>query len=257
MSKELVDKTAEIVMNNKGYFIYWSQLRFASDEGHQYTRLDKVFLNVLFNDGNTPFFHRIAACRVEDDMGGPRYRYVLEQAYRVTSGARKGCVVAAHDVQGSEFYQPAGVRRQLAYGPSPYLFHSNHLSDAHSFAVMRALPHCEQRTTVVSCMPDLLHTYRPDQGDYLSLRQTGSALRWLRATPGYQNALTGQENLRVMHGVLAQNTGMDRWALPYDMVFGRGVVVATEAPSMEFEQWYNVPCMEGVSGALEVSYEFK
>jgi hypothetical protein len=260
MSKKLIDDTAATVAATTGYFACWSRALYSVDEFHKFTRIDKVFLNLMYNDPErgVPVFRRISACRVNVPRQGPVQAFALEQTYRILSGTRKGYVVAAKDIHGNEHYQPAGISRLLEYGPSPYTFHVNHQSDSAAFALLRRLEEYEERITLLSHLPTLYHTYRPDQGTLLRLRGTGEALRWAEDLSEHylhDNVRRAEENLRKLHDTVATDAGSGRLALPYAYVYGPGVVGAGEQGDFEYGQWVHVPEINVTTNYLEVCHE--
>jgi hypothetical protein len=257
MSKKLIEQSVDILRSEKGFFACWSKATYGSDQGHKFVRLDKVFLNLMFldDDGN-PVYRRISACRQLLPTGCPVQTYALEQTYRITSGPRKGCVVPWYEVNGDEFWQPAGISRRMAYEPAPDAFHEYHQNDGRVFDLLKLLPKFEQRTTLLAGLPVLLHSYRPDQHQDLRLRKTGSALRWMRTwAPGASASREAELALRQHHRMKAEDAGNGRLALPYAYVHGRGIVVAVDDESGDFNQWVRVPDISASIHNLEVCHE--
>lgn len=259
MSQKIIKQSVEILRDVGGYLACWSRAVYPSDEGHKFTRLDKVFLNLIFEDNDgTPAFRRISACMRDVPYKGPVQAYALEQTYRITSGYRKGCVVAWDDLEGDEHYQPAGVSRQLAYAPVPYAFHEYHQSDRAAFNLLRKLPQLEHRTTLLSHVPTLYLTYRPDQAHTLFLRKTGEAMRWMRDNLPMDAQGRGDDLILMQHHqMVAEDAGHGRYSLPYGFVHGRGVIAAAEHGDFKFDTWVRVPDIRLELNCLEVCHELE
>jgi hypothetical protein len=211
----------------------------------------------FISDEGVPTFRRISACRQNIPDTGPTQVYALERTYRITSGYRKGCVVPWADLEGNEHYQPAGIDRQLIYAPISTAFHEYHQSDHIVFKLLRKLPDFENRVTLVSHMPDVYLTYRPDQAAELSLRGTGEAVRWLRSEVCDIDKLSDAQLLCVNHRFLAEDAGRGRLALPYGKVYGRGIVASGEGYGFEFDTWVRVEDITATLNYVEIAHELK
>lgn len=244
-----LEKARDLALSFPGKaLLLWDGREYEQQE--HFTRLDKLFLYLITNDGQSvELMRQIGYVRWLDGSGGRKEPYVYfgdEVLYRITGTqdiSRKrdiGKVMPYSRLPMDVSASVAGIRKRVEIGEAPSQFSLRRRGDAQ--VVDQYLNLLVNNTilrlpNVTDTIPGLYLASRPDN-EILYLRQSQATETWLRGFPGYDPHKTPASNLLALRQLVSSDAGKQRQAFPFQHVFGRGIISAAQDG---FKQWFLVP----------------
>lgn len=222
-----IKKMRQVLRRDGGCFAFWSGVVFDMSVG--FIRADHTYLNIIRLEDDEPWLIRTVGWK-QVQAQSPIFRFSLRPVIRITSGDRRGWVVPESSVEGDESFKAVRLRKRLQVGNDREDLQSQRKEDR---AIIKIIKNYREYTIadgVVGTVP-IFYLVFNEGYPQLTLRNTAQAVAYLQTSAEYDPDLSIEANAKVVLPGMAVNAGeckgKVKLALPYEHVYGRGVVSAS------------------------------
>ncbi len=231
---EKLQKVQKLIDDNQDSLFYsWHGITFSEQD--VFSRLDKTFLYLLRPDKK---IQRIIGYPELNEYRETRIEFTSSIAYRITTGKRKGRVVAPKKINSDERFETATIYKELCLGRDTLELNPENKGDS---LLLDSFDGLVDNPPKISDTFEFPRFYLCCTGDdnILYPRQSGEAFAYFSSFDEFDIKKTLEQNIRDIfkNEDYALSAGGNRKAYLFEYMFGKGVV----AVDLELDgKWFGI-----------------